>query len=185
MAYKSLDISGKSRFETVYGILSKETVKWECQVEVLFEPPLCEATQAKQLDVESGRGFNGSMRLAMFGMEKNGFPRHNISITPWPDVLQFRKLWFGFLESALTHQEDSLRAFSAIISTFSPDSLKGLYSRSLSSSLTPQLRGVTADELARECLCFPPGLGSAGKECLKWIDGIQPLGLDFVPSVSP
>ncbi|CAF9912845.1 MAG: hypothetical protein HETSPECPRED_001218 [Heterodermia speciosa] len=101
-------------------VFFQKTVKWECQVEVLFEHELWNATQTKQLTVESDRDINSMMKTFMFGTGKDGFPRHNISITPWPDVLQFRKLWSGFSGRALSHQEDSLRAFSAILSTFSP-----------------------------------------------------------------
>ena len=99
-------------------VFYQNTVKWECQVEVLLEHRLWNATQTKQLNVESDKDINSIMETVAFGIQKDGFPRHNISITPWPDVLQFRKLWFGFSGRALSHQEDSLRAFSAIIGTF-------------------------------------------------------------------
>lgn len=89
-------------------------------MEVPLEYSLWNVKQTKQLNMESDRDINSSAKTVIFGMEKQGFPRYNISITPWPDVLQFRKLWSGFSGRALSHQEDSLRTFGAIVSAFSP-----------------------------------------------------------------
>ena len=98
----------------------QKTVSCECQMEVLFEYPLWNAKQTKQLNVESEGHINSIKKTVVFGMEKDRFPRHNISITPWPDVLQFRRLWSGLSRRVLSRLEDSLRAFSAIVGTFSP-----------------------------------------------------------------
>ena len=74
-------------------VFYQDTVKWECQVEVLLEDRLWNATQTKQPNVESHKDVISVTKTVIFGMQKDGLPRHNISITPWPDVLQFRKLW--------------------------------------------------------------------------------------------
>ena len=63
-------------------VFYQKTVKWECQVEVLLEHRLWNATQTKELNVEIGGDTNSIMKTVAFGMEKDGFPRHNILITP-------------------------------------------------------------------------------------------------------
>ncbi|KAF2807155.1 uncharacterized protein BDZ99DRAFT_522784 [Mytilinidion resinicola] len=97
-------------------VLFQQTVKWECQVKEFDEQTDLSKRHGEHLSVGKERGL---LYDAWYEQRKASFPWYNISITMSPDVPQFIGLWFGFSGRELSYQEDSLKAFSAIINVFS------------------------------------------------------------------
>jgi hypothetical protein len=79
-------------------VFFRGTVKWECQ------------------ECEHHEHLNSSTWLT----DQKSYPRHNISLVPWPDYEQYSTLCSGFSNRNIRHQEDALKAFTAVINSFAP-----------------------------------------------------------------
>jgi Heterokaryon incompatibility protein (HET) len=101
-------------------VFFEETVKFECQTEVWLEHTKLDAMSAEPVkDVQHRDDHEECWKKLDFGWQKGFYPRHSITIVPWPDMAQFNRLLVGFSGRALSKKEDSLRAFIAIMDKFS------------------------------------------------------------------
>ena len=79
-------------------VFFRGTVKWECQEWEVHE----------------------HVPFGIRSHYRESWPRHNISIVPWPDYNQYCTLSSAFSEREIRFQNDALKAFTAIINSFAP-----------------------------------------------------------------
>lgn len=80
-------------------VFYRGTVKWECQQCIHYEHQ------------------NFSTKAAIL---KAHPPRHSISLVAWPDYQQYSTLCCAFSKRNIRHQEDAMKAFTAIVNSFAP-----------------------------------------------------------------